>query len=746
MKDNQFYPTGRSLAAKAYDKFKNKDVVRMLEPSAGRGDLLEPALSRNSHSLRNASIDCIEMDFDNQAVLREKGLRVVGHDFLSFHGAAMYSHILMNPPFNMGAQHVLHGWRLMHGGEIVAILNAETIRNPYTAERKSLASIIEKHGSVEFVKDSFMDPDTKRKTEVEVALVHLEKRSSLDLNVIEGLRVDGKEFDDDIDQGTELAVGRQAVKNMVINFDLAVEASRLFLVAKHRAAAYASRLNLSMAPKNEEELASVNTAIFGGQGHSRVIGVSASFYREMNEAYDDLRKGAWRVVLNSSDVLSKLSTNARKSIEAQFEDISNLEFTLSNIYGFIQGLSYKQAEIQDDMVCEVFDLISRYHDENSVFFQGWKSNSRHRQFSYRIMTTRFILPSSDRAHYGYSFSSKLSYQDVIWADDIDKVFAMLDSKQLGDIKSIAKTFNENYEALAAGERVSSEYFDMRFYKGRGSFHFFPRNKELIERLNRVVGRKRNWLPDQDHMASEEFWEQYEKSEKIAKRMQKCYTKNEMWSIRHGDASAQRHTDKLYAEHDAALKSIGIEYNPDRAIAAPKSVPAIESKQQPRATEPSPVARNDTKGEEQMGLFGVDPLAINSAVCRDSEGVAVLLRHAKMPGAALSRSNNGIFFTDSSHPGTQDAGENYGSAFLKMGNPHVVDFDGIAEADVPRVVAEAKQRGHDGLILRNLGDRMVSDGYVVFDKSQIVSANNDLEIDSPQPLAHEKGRESAALSM
>lgn len=70
----------------------------------------------------------------------------------------------MNPPFNQGCKHVLHAWDILFDGEIVAILNAETVKNPFSAERRLLAQLIEDHGSVEYIKDAFMDPDTQRKT------------------------------------------------------------------------------------------------------------------------------------------------------------------------------------------------------------------------------------------------------------------------------------------------------------------------------------------------------------------------------------------------------------------------------------------------------------------------------------------------------------------------------------------------------------------------------------------------------
>lgn len=105
MNDLQFYPTPSSLAYKAFRKFKNREVIRILEPSAGRGDLLVGFITGNYS--RTDLIDAIEIDLDNQAVLRGKGINVIDADFLQFDGAALYSHVLLNPPFLQGADMLL---------------------------------------------------------------------------------------------------------------------------------------------------------------------------------------------------------------------------------------------------------------------------------------------------------------------------------------------------------------------------------------------------------------------------------------------------------------------------------------------------------------------------------------------------------------------------------------------------------------------------------------------------------------
>src|SRR5690606_23832523 len=73
-------------------------------------------------------------------------------------------------------------------------------------------------------------------------------------------------------------------------------------------------------------------------------------------------------------------------------------------------------------------------------------------------------------------------------------------------------------------RLSSDYFDVRFYGGRGTIHFFPRSLEVIERLNRTVGKYRQWLPPSDEQANADFHAQYDKAEKFHSEILQAYGK------------------------------------------------------------------------------------------------------------------------------------------------------------------------------------------------------------------------------
>ena len=133
----------------------------MLEPSAGKGDLVK-AIRKSFYKFSNerdygTTIDCIEKDERLASILKGDGECVVYDDFLGFETFKRYDLIIMNPPFDNGALHLLKAIDLMvNGGQIVCLLNAETLRNPYTNNRTFLARRLEElQAKVTYVEGAF---------------------------------------------------------------------------------------------------------------------------------------------------------------------------------------------------------------------------------------------------------------------------------------------------------------------------------------------------------------------------------------------------------------------------------------------------------------------------------------------------------------------------------------------------------------------------------------------------------------
>ena len=174
----------------------------------------------------------MELEPELQAALRGKGYPIVGNDFLSFWPDEKYDLIVMNPPFADGEKHLLHAWEILAHGDILCLLNEQTLQNPYSVSRQLLCKVIADHGTVTPLGSCFTEAE--RTTEVRVSLVHLTKPAQ---KLVFSFMQEGQEEDADIQfkeqHGFESEVAtRNLVGNMVINSTVAARYSSKLPIAR----------------------------------------------------------------------------------------------------------------------------------------------------------------------------------------------------------------------------------------------------------------------------------------------------------------------------------------------------------------------------------------------------------------------------------------------------------------------------------------------------------------------------------
>ena len=446
----------------------------------------------------------VELDPRHHANLRELGGQVLGYNFMDIQSLATVDQVIMNPPFAEGVRHVLHAWKCVYDAEIVAIVNAETVRNPYSAERQTLVDLIEKHGSVEFLQNQFVGDGVERETGVEIALIYLAKEpvSTFDIDsVVRGLKkgddIKGLEIDPEI--STALAMPENLVGNTYQRFLIAVEAARR--AAESNAVAEKASVEMGIT------LEQMQAKGVGSDFRESAVSVRRAANADFQDRYQELKKKAWAQIIRSAFLTNKLSNQARRKVEAETETIYDLEFSIANVHGFLAGLYDSMGDIYADMVCGLFDTIVGRSTDNVAFYKSWKSNERHR-FGMRIRRTRFIIPN-----FSVSWGASLSYESEQFLADIDKVFGYLHGVS-EPYDGLVATFKK--ENCCGGDRFSTQYFDFRFYKGAKTMHFYPKSQEIVEKLNRFVGARRQWLPNQMNEANADFTKQYDEAEKLTK--------------------------------------------------------------------------------------------------------------------------------------------------------------------------------------------------------------------------------------
>ena len=98
-KIDDFYPTPDFLIDKMLEKVNLSKVKYILEPSAGKGNIIKKLTEKTYHRIE---VNAIEINSELQAVLRGEGYQVIDTDFLSHMGGEMYDLIIANPPFSEG--------------------------------------------------------------------------------------------------------------------------------------------------------------------------------------------------------------------------------------------------------------------------------------------------------------------------------------------------------------------------------------------------------------------------------------------------------------------------------------------------------------------------------------------------------------------------------------------------------------------------------------------------------------------
>lgn len=138
-----FFPTPKALASRMAEKAGIKPGMKVLEPSAGSGNLADAARAAG------ATVDAVEMSSQLRSLLQAKGHNVVAHDFEDFKPEGKYDAVIMNPPFSdrKDALHIQSAYDMLKpGGSLVAI-SGEGVFFGSDKKAEAFRSWLEEHGA-----------------------------------------------------------------------------------------------------------------------------------------------------------------------------------------------------------------------------------------------------------------------------------------------------------------------------------------------------------------------------------------------------------------------------------------------------------------------------------------------------------------------------------------------------------------------------------------------------------------------
>jgi len=528
-----FYPTPADVAEKMLAGVDWKKVQTVLEPSAGKGNLIlavgKAYRAATWSDYNSLDVDAIELDpylrqickyefseenaekyreiersleerYDSEnrcyiKLTEEERLRkrwaeeerrcrhavnlhMVHDDFLTYRTYKRYDLIVMNPPFADGDKHLLKALDMQkNGGAVICLLNAETLRNPYSSTRMVLKNkLAELNADIEFVEDAFLS--SERSTDVEIAIVKVCIPEKVYESTIYERMKKAKENEAFIpDPELNQLVSGGWIEQQVSFYETEVAAT-MELVREYKA------LVPYIAASFEESSYNSNIPIIS-------LAVNGERNFSVSEYIKAVRLKYWRALFNNPQFTEKLTSNLLETYRENINRMADYEFSVFNIK---QVICEMNASLHEGLKETILKLFEKLTSENTYFegsanvhyFNGWKTNKAHK------ITKKAIIPTYDV----WRWDGKELYDYKVFAllSDIEKALDYLKGERVIDRRNL-ESFVKAACRCGQTKNIETTYFLVDFFK-KGTCHikFRPEAMPLIERLNIIAAKNRNWLP------------------------------------------------------------------------------------------------------------------------------------------------------------------------------------------------------------------------------------------------------------
>lgn len=487
-----FYPTPETLAARMVDMVDTKRVHFVLEPSAGKGDLVDKLKNKMSYygysnitgkHGSDVEVDCIEKDVNLQNLLKGAGKRLIFDDFLKFETFKKYDLILMNPPFSEGDKHLLKALEMMkNGGQVVCLLNSETLKNPYSNSRKELLQKLKQlDAEIKYLDGAFTEAE--RQTTVEVALIYVDipAREPVSL-ILDSLEKAPEMGITDFTADKEITF-YELLKRMVYQFNLEAKAGIKLINEYCRLQPYL--MNTLDASKDKYakpifEIRFDDKDWYSGRAANMV-----------NQYLKKLRYKYWYALGDNPDFRAQLTSNLADIYYNKLLELSDYDFNLHNIEQVNKELQSQMIAAVEDTILALFDELSDKYSwypectKNIHYYNGWRTNIAH------MINKKVIIPMQTTDSWDNQIDIT-KYSTIRKINDIEKVMDYLNDGRVApymDIERVLETAKREEQT----RNIESKYFTLTFYK-KGTVHLTFKNAELLKKFNIFGSQKKAWLP------------------------------------------------------------------------------------------------------------------------------------------------------------------------------------------------------------------------------------------------------------
>ena len=174
-----FFPTPKPLIHRMVDAADIQPGMSVLEPSAGKGDILDVVKERHP----DADTEGVEPMSSLRQIISAKGHKLAGEDFLQHPSEKKYDRIIMNPPWGSEfgqvheADHVRKAYdHLKPGGRMVAVISSSPFHNQ-SRKAEEFRNWLDAAGGVvdDLPEGSFSGNDAFRQTGVNTKMITIDK-------------------------------------------------------------------------------------------------------------------------------------------------------------------------------------------------------------------------------------------------------------------------------------------------------------------------------------------------------------------------------------------------------------------------------------------------------------------------------------------------------------------------------------------------------------------------------------------
>ena len=532
----QFYPTPPSIAEKMLEGLDYRMISSVLEPSAGKGDLVSAYLSgymdEDRYAYRNNfAVDVCEIDpylrqickynfsreahadvYDELSDLRRRSytdeerkrereldkltdlydmgkcVRIVHDDFLTYRTAKHYDLILMNPPFAKGAEHLMKAIQMQEtgGGAIICLLNAETLRNPCTPIRLELAKKLQElDAQVEYLEDAFSAADAERKARVDCAIVriHILTPEAGESEIWE--RMKKAAYAESMpDPELKALVSGDSIEQAIQLYNAEVAAT-MDLVRQYNALIPYMPRRLGSDDKFDKT--PILTLTVGDDSYLHGF--------DLNKYLRTVRMKYWNALFENKEFTGKLTSALQKKFRETVDRMAEYEFSAFNIKQVALEMQQAMREGIEQEILHLFDELTCEHswypecNQNRHYYNGWASNKAHKIGKKCILPVNGMF--SSYSWHGETFDGYAAYGYI---SDLEKAFDYLDAQPLNNGYNLSARLRWANQS-GQTRNIELKYFKIDLYK-KGTVHikFLPEAMPLVERLNIYASRKKNWLP------------------------------------------------------------------------------------------------------------------------------------------------------------------------------------------------------------------------------------------------------------